>query len=92
MTFGGHVKHRGADIPGGGKLVELQVKEGAKRWGTVKEAFATREDGRYSLRYRFGNFYTRSVRFSFRVKVTREQGWPYKAPVRSRARRVTVLP
>jgi hypothetical protein len=92
VTFGGQVKHLGTEIPSGGKLVELQVREGAKRWGTVKEAFATREDGRYSLRYRFGNFYTRPVRFKFRVKVTREQGWPYKAPVRSRPRKVTVLP
>jgi hypothetical protein len=92
VRFGGKVKHRGTDIPSGGKLVELQVKEGAKRWGTVKEAFFTREDGRYRLRYRFGNFYSRPVRFKFRVKVTREQGWPYKAPVRSRARRVTVVP
>ena len=92
VTFGGKVKHGGASIPRGGKLVELQVKEGAKRWGTVKEAFSTREDGRYSLRYRFGEFYTRPVSFKFRVKVTREQGWPYKAPVRSRARAVTVVP
>ena len=92
VTFGGKVKHLGTDIPSGGKLVELQVKEGARRWGTVKEAFSTREDGHYSLTYRFGRFYTRPVRFKFRVKVTREQGWPYKAPVRSRARRVTVVP
>jgi hypothetical protein len=92
VTFGGKVKHHGAEIPSGGKLVELQVKEGAKRWGTVKEAFSTREDGRYNLSYRFGRFYTQPVRFKFRVKVTREQGWPYKAPVRSRARRVTVVP
>ena len=92
MTFGGAVKHHGAQIPVGGKLVELQVREGARKWGTVKEAFATRGDGRYSTSYRFGTFYTRPVTFRFRVKVTRENGWPYKAPVRSRARRVTVVP
>jgi hypothetical protein len=92
VTFGGTVKHHGTQIPEGGKLVELQVREGARKWGTVKEAFATRGDGRYSTSYRFGTFYTRPVTFRFRVKVTRENGWPYKAPVRSRARRVMVLP
>ena len=92
VTFGGAVKHHGAQIPVGGKLVELQVREGARKWGTVKEAFSTRGDGRYSTSYRFGTFYARPVTFRFRVKVTRENGWPYKAPVRSRARRVTVVP
>jgi hypothetical protein len=92
VTFGGAVKHHGAQIPAGGKLVELQVREGARKWGTIKEAFSTRGDGRYSTSYRFGTFYTRPVTFRFRVKVTRENGWPYKAPVRSRARRITVVP
>jgi hypothetical protein len=92
VTFGGAVKHHGAQIPAGGKLVELQVREGARKWGTVKEAFSTRGDGRYSTSYRFGTFYSRPVTYRFRVKVTRENGWPYKAPVRSQARRITVVP
>jgi hypothetical protein len=92
VMFGGVVKHHGSQIPAGGKLVELQVREGARKWGTVKEAFATRGDGRYSTSYRFGTFYTDPVTFRFRVKVTRENGCPYKAPARSRARRVTVVP
>jgi hypothetical protein len=46
VTFGGTVKHHRAQIPAHGKLVELQVREGARRWGTVKEAFSTRGDGR----------------------------------------------
>jgi hypothetical protein len=92
VSFGGKVKHDGVELPPAGKLVELQVREGAGRWGTVKEAFSTRGDGRYSLNYRFANFYDRPIRYAFRVKVTREQGWPYKAPVRTRARRVTVVP
>jgi hypothetical protein len=58
VTFGGVVKHHGSQIPAGGKLIELQVREGARKWGTVKEAFATRGDGRYSTSYRFGTFYT----------------------------------
>jgi len=92
VTFGGKVRHDGTQIPANGKLVELQVREGAHKWETVREAFSTRGDGKFSTSYRFGNFYSRPVRFSFRVKVTRENGWPYKAPVRSRARRVTVVP
>lgn len=92
VLFRGKVRHRGTQLPRGGKLIELQVREGARKWGTVREAFATAGDGRYRLRYRFGRFYTRPVTFRFRVKVTREHGWPYKAPVRSRSRRVTVVP
>jgi hypothetical protein len=92
VTFGGTVEHHGTQIPTSGKLVELQVREGARKWETVGQAFSTRGDGKYSTSYRFGNFYNRPVRFRFRVKVTRENGWPYKAPVRSRGRRVTVVP
>jgi hypothetical protein len=92
VSFNGKVKHGGVQLPPQGKLIELQVKEGARKWGTVGEAFSTRGDGRYRFRYRFGRFYIRPVRFKFRVKVTHEQRWPYKAPVRSRRRSVTVLP
>ena len=40
--------------------------------------------------YRFGRFYRKDYTFKFRVKVAREQGWPYRAPVSSRTRKVTV--
>lgn len=92
VTFRGHVKRYFARIPAGGKLVELQVRERGGKWNTVREAFTTNARGWYRLRYRFGNFYVRRTSFRFRVKVTREAGWPYRAPVRSRARKVTIVP
>ena len=74
-----------------GKLVELQVKQGARQWNTVQQAIHTNSTGRYHLHYRFGTFYRSNVRYRFRVKVDHEADWPYKAPVRSRARSVTVI-
>jgi hypothetical protein len=91
IVFKGKVGHVGARIPVGGKLIELQVQEGAGRWNTVREAFYTKPSGRYRLAYRFGRFYVADAVFMFRAKIAREQGWPYKAPVRSRSRQVTVL-
>jgi type II secretory pathway pseudopilin PulG len=91
IVFKGKVGHVGARIPIGGKLIELQVREGADRWNTVREAFYTKPNGRYRLAYRFGRFYLADAVFRFRAKVAREQGWPYKAPAQSRSRRVTVL-
>jgi hypothetical protein len=91
IVFKGRVGHLGARLPSGGKLIELQVQEAAGRWNTVREAFYTKPDGRYKTSYRFGRFYQADAVFRFRAKVAREQGWPYKAPVRSRSRKVTVL-
>ena len=91
VVFRGRVLHYGARIPPSGKLVELQVKEGAHQWNTVQEAIHSNSRGRYHLHYRFGTFYRSNVRYRFRVKVDREQAWPYRAPVRSRARAVTVV-
>ena len=89
VVFHGRVGHVGARIPAGGKLIELQVKDGPD-WHTVREAFYTGPNGRYRLRYRFARFYTANVSYRFRVKVLRERGWPYKAPVRSQARKLVV--
>jgi hypothetical protein len=89
VAFRGRVAHFGARIPAGGKLIELQVKEGS-RWHTVREAFYTHPNGRYHMRYRFARFYTSNVAYRFRVKVLREGGWPYKAPVSSRGKRLVV--
>jgi hypothetical protein len=90
VVFKGRVHSRGARIPRGGKLLELQVRQGPGRWITVREAFRTRSSGRYRMRYRFGRFYSYDTSFRFRVKVARERDWPYKA-VRSRSQTVTVL-
>jgi hypothetical protein len=91
IVFKGKVGHVGARIPSGGKLIELQVREGAGRWNTVREAFYTKPNGRYRLAYRFGRFYLADAVFKFRAKIAREQGWPYKAPAQSRSRQVVVL-
>src|SRR6185295_17102440 len=89
VIFRGHVGHRAARIPAGGKLIELQVRDGS-RWETVRQAFYTRANGRFRVRYRFGRFYTSNISYSFRLKVLRERGWPYKAPVKSPSRKLVV--
>ena len=89
VVFRGRVAHRAARIPAGGKLIELQVRD-RSRWETVRQTFYTRANGRYRLRYRFGRFYNADVSYRFRLKVLREQGWPYKAPVKSRSRKLVV--
>ena len=89
VVFRGRVAHMAARIPAGGKLVELQVKDGP-HWHTVRQAFYTRANGHYRMRYRFARFYTSNVSYRFRVRVLRELGWPYKAPVSSRVRRLVV--
>ena len=91
VVFSGRVGHKAARIPTGGKLIELQVRESVGRWNTVREAFYTKSSGRFRLGYRFGKFYETNASFRFRLKVVHEQGWPYKAPVRSRPRAVTVV-
>jgi hypothetical protein len=89
-TFEGRIGRRGAKIPKAGKLVEVQVKVGG-RWKAVSKATRTDRRGRYSLRYRFGNFYTEPTRFSFRARMLKEAGFPYRA-ARSRTRAVTIVP
>jgi hypothetical protein len=89
VAFKGRVGHLAARIPAGGKLVELEVKDGHS-WQTVRHPFYTRANGKYRLRYRFGRFYTQNVRYCFRVRVLREHDWPYKAPANSRVRKLLV--
>jgi hypothetical protein len=89
VVFRGRVAHMAARIPAGGKLVELQVKDG-RHWHTVRQAFYTRANGHFRMRYRFARFYTSNVAYRFRARVLRELGWPYKAPVSSRVRRLVV--
>jgi hypothetical protein len=93
VRFRGRVGARGARIPGPGKVVELQAREaGSRRFRTVGEALHT--DGRGTIRtgYRFRRFYRRPTRFRFRLKVTRQAHWPYRAPTHSRPVPVTVVP
>jgi hypothetical protein len=91
VVFRGKLGRLGARIPTGGKLLELQVKQTRNSYQTVGQGFRSKPNGSYKVPYRFGRFYQYDVRFRFRVKVAREADWPYKAPVRSRGRTVTVL-
>jgi hypothetical protein len=97
VIFRGRVRHYAARIPPGGKVIELQVKDPAARggWNTIGQAFGTNQHGHYRVPYRFGNYFSQLFRhpvtFRFRVKVTREAGWPYATPAHSRKRKVTVL-
>ncbi len=91
VAFRGRVKRYFARIPRGGKLVEVQVKAG-QQWTTLQEAVGTDDRGRVKLRHRFRGFYTEPVTFTFRLKATRENGWPYRGAAVSRKQRVTVLP
>ncbi len=47
VRFKGRVKHRGARIPAGGKLVEIQYRLKTGRQRTLKEPFRTKPDGSY---------------------------------------------
>jgi hypothetical protein len=97
VVFRGRVRHYAARIPAGGKVIELQVRDPAARggWNTISQAFGTRQGGRFRVHYRFGNYFSQlyhhPVTFRFRVKVTREAGWPYATPAHSPRRKVTVL-
>ena len=92
VRFTGRVGRLGARMPPGGKLVELQVQERPGKYNTIRQAFTTNRQGRFRFKYRFGRFYTEPVRFKFKLKVVREQGWPYVTPVRSRARGLRIKP
>ena len=91
VVFAGRVAHRGARIPPGGKLIELQVRVQTRRWDTVREAFRTDANGRYRLGYRFGRHYVSDAQFRFRVKVQSEGDWPFEGGI-SAQRKVTVHP
>lgn len=92
VLFRGSVGTLGATLARG-KLVELQVKGGGiRRYRTIRQAFRTDPRGRWSLRYGFDRFYERPTRFRFRLKVSREAGWPYLAPSVSRSRTLQVVP
>lgn len=93
VRFRGRVGRLGAEVPAGGKLVELQVRErGSLRFRTVRQALRTDRRGRVRTGYSFDRFYRRPVRFQFRLRVTPEAGWPYRAPAHSPPRTLTVVP
>ena len=89
ITFTGKVKHRGARIPAGGKLVEIQYRVKTGRQRTLKEPFRTEPDGSYRLVYRFSKALTADALFRFRVKIRNEGNWPFKGAT-SKWRKVIV--
>lgn len=93
VRFRGRIGTMGAKVPAPGKVVELQVRErGQRRFRTVDDAIHSGRRGTVRASYRFGRFYTAPTRFQFRLKVTRQAGWPYRAPTHSRPRTLTVKP
>ena len=89
IVFTGKVRHRGARIPAGGKLVEVQYRLKTGRQRTLKEPFRTEPDGSYRLVYRFSKALTADALFRFRLKLRNEGNWPFKGAV-SKWRKVIV--
>lgn len=82
VVFRGHV--RSAPIPKTGKLVTLQALT-RRGWTTFGNARARARDGRWTYRYRFTGTTVRS-RYTFRVLVPTEAGYPYAQGVSARTR------
>ncbi len=78
LVFSGRLRHKGARIPAGGKLIAIQYRLKPGRQRTLKDAFRTDEDGRFRLSYRFSKSLTSDALFRFRTKVLGEGTWPYK--------------
>ncbi len=89
VTFKGRVRHHGARIPAGGKLVEVQYRLKTGRQRTLKQPFRSEPDGSYRLTYRFSKALTSDALFRFRVKVRSEGNWPFKGST-SKWRKVIV--
>lgn len=87
VVFRGRV--RSGPVPEAGKLVTLQALT-RRGWTTFGNARARAKDGRWSYRYRFTGTTVRS-RYSFRVVVPAESGFPY-AQGTSDTTRVLVQP
>ena len=81
IVFSGKVRHHGARIPAGGKLVEVQYRLKTGRQRTLKEPFRTKPDGSYRLAYRFSKALTADALFRFRLKLRNEGNWPFKGSV-----------
>ncbi|MDA0181992.1 carboxypeptidase-like regulatory domain-containing protein [Solirubrobacter phytolaccae] len=87
VVFRGRV--RSGPVPEAGKLVTLQALT-RRGWTTFGNARARAKDGRWSYRYRFTGTTVRS-RYTFRVVVPAESGYPY-ARGASKTTRVIVNP
>ncbi len=67
-------------IPGphnGNVIVVLQVRDGKKKWRAFRR-YRTREDGQFTLRYRFTHT-QKPTTFVTRAQVREQSGYPYEA-------------
>jgi hypothetical protein len=78
LVFSGRLRHKGARIPAGGKLIAIQYRLKPGRQRTLKDAFRTDGDGRFRLSYRFSKALTSDALFRFRTRIIGEGTWPYK--------------
>ena len=83
------MRHHGARIPAGGKLVEVQYRLKPGRQRTLKQPFRTEPDGSYRLAYRFSKALTADALFRFRLRIRGEGTWPFKGSA-SKWRKVIV--
>lgn len=77
VVFGGAIAHPGAEIPAGGKTVQLQFRLPGLRWSEFRTVRTDRR-GRFRYAYRFADDDSRGVRFQFRAVAPAQEGWPYE--------------
>ncbi len=77
VVFHGRALSRGAEIPAGGKAIELQFRLPGLPWSEFRTV-RTDGHGRFRYAYRFADDDSRSVRFQFRAYAPAQAGWPFK--------------
>ncbi len=87
IVFRGSVGAVGADIPPGGKSVQLQFRLRGVPW-TEFRTVQTDRRGRFRYAYRFTDNDSRGIRFRFRALAAPQGEWPYE-PAASRPISVT---
>lgn len=77
VVFSGRVFSRGAEIPAGGKAIELQFRLAGLPWSEFRTV-RTDGSGRFRYAYRFADDDSRGVRFQFRAYAPAQTGWPFR--------------
>jgi hypothetical protein len=77
IVFRGRALSRSAEIPAGGKAVELQFRLPGLPWSEFRTVRTDRH-GRFRYAYRFADDDSRGVRFQFRAYAPAQAGWPFK--------------
>ena len=76
IVFSGRLGELGAELPPGGRPVELQFRFGRDEWSEFRTV-QTDARGRFRYRYAFSDDDSRGVRFQFRA-YTSGGDWPYE--------------